>query len=164
MNIEIKKAEKQLPIERIYIMAGILKSFKGKRDVELQIIRPCAKEEEFFPLFDKNLVDAPDPAMPAALVENSSMRKALGCILEAFTEDEAKALANYLAQRYGDKFSSLFASPMIFPVPFGVAPLAELPESKNSGFIRFERASDYPLPFSAWGYYDLDTHSSISGI
>ena len=46
MRIEKIEAEKDRPSARIYIMAGILKQFKGARDVEVQIIRPNPAPEE----------------------------------------------------------------------------------------------------------------------
>ncbi len=164
MRIEKIEAEKDRPSARIYIMAGILKQFKGARDVEVQIIRPNPAPEEFAALENKNLVCPPPPEMPAGLIENSSARQALGCILEAFTEEESEKLARYLAERYGDKFDLLRICPMELPVPFGVAPLADIPESENSGFIRFEKAPDYPLNFAAWAYYDLASQTSSSGM
>ena len=37
----------------------------------------------------------------------------------------------------------------------GVAPLAGIGEGKTTGFIRFDAVRDYPLPFPAYGFYDL---------
>lgn len=163
MKIEKIGADKDRPLERIYIMAGILKQFKGVRDVEVQIIRPNPAPEEFAALENKKLVAPPPPEMPAGLIENSSTRQALGCILEAFTEEESEKLAKYLAERYGDKFDLLRICPLDIPVPFGVAPLAGIPESEKSGFIRFEKVPDYPLDFPVWAYYDLTSQTSFTG-
>lgn len=163
MKIEKIEAAPECPLERIYIMAGIVKLFKGKKNVEIQIIRPFAKPEELAELKAEALVAAPGPELPEELVQNSSIEKALRCILEAFTDEESKLVSDYLEKRYGDKFELLQICPVDLPVPFGVAPLAEIPESDSSGFIRFENASDYALDFPVWGYYDLAAQTSSSG-
>lgn len=147
--------EEKLP--RCYIAVGNLKNFRGHRGVETHIFRTGASSAELEAIRHLGLVGAPDPAMPPQALAGMSEEAALACVLEAFTREEAMLLANYLRGRYEQQFASLVVCPMNFPVPLGVGPLDQIPESEKSGFINFALASGYNLPFGARGYYDLNS-------
>lgn len=139
--------------ERIFIGAVVLKSLRGQDHVEVQLFRTGAAEsiEE---LKGKGLVCAPDPAIPTELLSGATEEAALECLLETFTGEEAWQIAKYLEERYGDHVESIVFCPMDLPVPLGVGPLARIPETESSGFVNFDLAPDYPLPFSFKGFYE----------
>ena len=146
--------------ERIYVLGATLKAFRGKRHVETRIIRHGASEEELAGLRGKGLVAPPDPAMPPALLEGATEDRALACLLEAFTAEESEALAAWLQARYADRIEKLVICPLDLPVPLGVGPLGEIPEGGETGFIRFDAAPGYDLPFAARAFYDLSAQTS----
>lgn len=150
------------PLNRIYIVAATLNSFKGRRHVEVHIFRHGATDEELAALEGKSLVGPPDPAVPPQVLQGATEEAALRCLLEAFTAEESQALAAYLEQRYADHIEKITVCPMELPVPLGVAPLGGIPEGKSTGFIRFDAAPDYPLPFVARGFYDLAIHEPLT--
>lgn len=156
MEITFVPAQGKILLERSYIVAATLRTFKGHRHVEVQIFRPGATDDEVKELLNRNLVAPADASIPLQVLQGATEEAALRCILESFTENESHALADYLERRYSDTFESLTVCPIELPVPFGVGPLEGIIESKNSGFIRFDAVNDWPLPFRAWGYYDLD--------
>ena len=146
--------------DRIYVLGATLKAFRGQRHVETHIIRHGATEEELAALRGKGLVAPPDPAMPAALLEGATEDRALACLLEAFTLEESEALAAWLEKRYADRIEKLVICPLDLPVPLGVGPLGEIPEGGQTGFIRFDAAPGYDLPFAARAFYDLSAQAS----
>lgn len=145
--------------DRVYVLGATLKAFRGQRHVETHIIRHGATEEELAALRGKGLVAPPDPAMPAALLEGATEDRALRCLLEAFTAEESEALAAWLERRYADRIEKLVICPLELPVPLGVGPLGEIPEGGQTGFIRFDAAPGYSLPFAARAFYDLSAHA-----
>lgn len=145
--------------DRVYVLGATLKAFRGQRHVETHIIRHGATEEELAALRGKGLVAPPDPAMPAALLEGATEDRALRCLLEAFTAEESETLAAWLERRYADRIEKLVICPLELPVPLGVGPLGEIPEGGQTGFIRFDAAPGYSLPFAARAFYDLSAHA-----
>ena len=95
------------------------------------------------------------------MLQGATEEAALRCILEAFTEEESRALVDYLEQRYAEHIEKITVCPLDLPVPLGVAPLSGIPEGKSTGFIRFEAVPNYPLPFVARGFYDLAIHEPL---
>ena len=148
-------------LDRVYIVAATLSAFKGRRHVEVHIFRHGATEEELAALQGKKLVGPPDPAVPPQVLQGATKEAALRCILEAFTEEESRALVDYLEQRYAEHIEKITDCPLDLPVPLGVAPLSGIPEGKSTGFIRFEAVPNYPLPFVARGFYDLAIHEPL---
>lgn len=141
--------------ERLYIVAVTLREFQGREQVEAQIFRAHADPAEVAGLKGKNLVGAPDPAMPKELLAGATEEMALECLLETFTAGEVEQLETYLKERYGDHITEIDICPMPLPVPLGMGALGKIPEGPNSGFINFDLAPDYPLPFAVKGYYEL---------
>lgn len=159
MEILRLDAPKPSLCDRIYVLGATLKAFRGQRHVETHIIRHGATEEELAALRGKGLVAPPDPSMPAALLEGATEDRALRCLLEAFTAEESEALAAWLERRYADRIEKLVICPLELPVPLGVGPLGEIPEGGQTGFIRFDAAPGYSLPFAARAFYDLSAHA-----
>ena len=155
MEIQFIPAPAEPPVARIYIATAILGNFKGHRKVEAHLFRNYATDYEYAEMKELGLVGAPDPRMPKALLEGATEEAAIKCILEAFTEQEARDIGDWLNEKYGEQIEKLMIYPMDLPVPLGIGPLNSIPEGKNSGFIRFDRAKDYPFPFELKAYYDL---------
>lgn len=156
--LRLAAPEKNL-CDRIYVLGATLKAFRGQCHVETHIIRHGATDDELAALRNRGLV-APDPAMPPALLEGATEDRALRCLLEAFTAEESNALAAWLELHYADRIEKLVICPLELPVPLGVGPLGEIPEGGQTGFIRFDAAPGYSLPFAARAFYDLSVQAS----
>ena len=150
-----------LPLDRFYIVAITLNTFKGRRHVDVQVFRPNAGDDELEPLRGLGLVAPADPSVPPEVLQGATEEAALRCILEAFTAEESRALADYLEQRYAEHIEKITVCPMDIPVPMGVAPLAGITEGTSTGFIRFDTVRGYPLSFPAHGFYDLEAHAPL---
>lgn len=157
MRIKWLKAEKKEPIDRIYIAAVTLKEFRQKKNVEAQLFRAGVTEAEMEAYKGKNLVGPAPAEIPAEVLKGATGEAALACLLEAFTEEEIGEMAKYLEERYGGQMEKLDIGPMELPVPLGIGPLGQIPETENSGFINFDLAPGYPLNFKFKGYYDLNS-------
>lgn len=156
MQIDMTMASKNAPIKRIYIAAATLKEFRGRKNLEVQLVRTGAKPEEIEACKGLGLVGAAPADMPEEILAGATEEAALACLMEAFTEEEAKELCEYMEKRYGGQISQLTVGPFELPVPLGVGPLAQIPESDSSGFLNFDEAPDYPLKFKFKGFYDLN--------
>lgn len=162
MEIRRLAAPEAASCDRIYVMAATLKAFKGRRHVEVHIFRHGATQAELDALRHKGLVGPADPSMPPQLLAGATEERALACLLEAFTAGESEALAAWLETRYADQMERLTICPLELPVPLGVGPLGEIPEGGSTGFIRFDQARGYALPFAARGFYDLSAQTAHS--
>lgn len=156
MEFKFIEAEDDYSFPRRYVASLRLTNFRGHKDVEAHIFRYGYSESELAEIADLNLIGPPDPAMPAELVANATKEVALKCLLEAFTAEECHLLAAYLEEKYPDQIVSLYVAPLNLPAPLGVGPLAEIPESQSSGFIKLDSAPNYNLPFKVRAYYDLN--------
>ena len=152
-----------LPLDRVFIVAATLGTFKGCRHVDVQIFRPGATDAELEAIKDLGLVAPADPSVPAEVLQGATEEAALRCVLESFTAEESHALVEYLEKRYADQIERITVCPLDLPVPLGVAPLAGIGEGKTTGFIRFDAVRDYPLPFPAYGFYDLAAQKPSAG-
>ncbi|QCC85360.1 hypothetical protein DDIC_05620 [Desulfovibrio desulfuricans] len=152
-----------LPLDRVFIVAATLSTFKGCRHVDVQIFRPGATDAELEAIKDLGLVAPADPSVPAEVLQGATEEAALRCVLESFTTEESHALVEYLEKRYADQIERITVCPLDLPVPMGVAPLAGIGEGKTTGFIRFDAVRDYPLPFPAYGFYDLAAQKPSAG-
>lgn len=141
--------------DRVFIGAAVLKHLHGREHVEAQLFR-SAPVEDVESIDRAGLVGAPDPSLPKEALAGATEEAALQCLLEAFTSEEAQAIASYLQDRYADHIESLIFCPIDLPLPLGIGPLAKIPETATSGFVNFDLAPDYPLPFKFKGYYDLN--------
>ncbi len=155
MDIEIIKPEGSLPSERAYAVSMTIKSFKGRRDVDVHLFRHAWDPEE-------------EPAMDwDALLGAQGMgedEKAAGSrhvVLESFTAEERDQLIAYLKEHYAGKLKSVFSAPIPFPVPIGLTALSSISEGKSVGFIHFERIPHFNLRLAVRGLYDLSQHRPI---
>jgi hypothetical protein len=156
MDIDIATPDRALPVERAWVISMTIKSFKGRKDVEVHLFRPdydTAEAEGYD--WDALLGDPVHPELP---VDLQASRRVL---LEAFTPEERDQVLEYLKSTYEDRVSQVVAAPMDLPIPLGLPPLSDIPEGKSIGFIRFDKLPNYSLPFGLRGFYDLAQHEPL---
>lgn len=156
MQIDIVPALEKLPVDRAWSMTVVIKSFKGRKDVDVHLFRPCwdELEEEAYD-WDNVLGDPMHPDMDADI---GSGRK---LVMESFTSEERDMIVEYFKQRYAGKLEAIRSCPIDFPIPLGIPALCDLTEGKDVGFILFDKIPNYSLPFSIRGFFDLSQHSPI---
>ncbi len=156
MEIDIVPAEGSLPVKRAYTLSIVIKSFKGRKDVEVHLFRPEWNPAEA-QLYDWNALLG-DILVPDLEVSLESCRRV---VLEAFTEEERDQLVDYLKGRYKDRLAAIRSCSLNFPIPLGLVALSELTEGKDTGFVNFDKVPNYPLPFPARGFFDLSQHKPL---
>lgn len=146
-------------LDRVYLIQATLKTFKGRRDVVVHLFRHDTDPTEMESLRDLDIVGKADVNTPEGATEENALRS----LLEAFTAEEGNALLEYLKQRYEEHVIRVTVCPVDLPVPMGMVPFSGIPEGKSMGFIRFDAAAAYNLPFGVHGFYDLDAHEPLVG-
>jgi hypothetical protein len=159
MEMTVQSPESPLPVDRAYVVSVVIKSFKGRRDVEVHLFRTAWDEKEL-EMIDWDLVL--DPAAAGAAPED--LERSRRFLMEAFTPAERDLLLEYLKSRYEDRLERLTAMPLEFPLPAGIIPLGEVPLGADVGIIRFERIPHYALPFPVHGLFDLGRHKPMVDI
>jgi len=156
MQIDIVPALETLPVDRAWSISIVIKSFKGRKDVEVHLFRPewDALEEDLYD-WDHVLGDPIHPDMDADMVSGKKL------VLESFTPEERDMVVGYLDKRYAGKLEAIAACPIDFPIPLGIPALCTLSEGKDAGFVRFDKIPNYPLPFPIRGFFDLSQHPPI---
>jgi hypothetical protein len=155
MEINIREADTE-PIDRVHAISIIIRSFKGRRDVEVHLFRPSYDESNMNQYDWAELIGG--PLEPGIEYDKDSSKR---IILEAFTPDERDKIVTYLTERYSDRVSRLDSCPLDLPIPAGLPPLSTYPEGKSIGFIRFDEIPNYPLDFTFRGLYDLSRHEPL---
>lgn len=155
MDIEIVKPEGGLPSERAYAVSMTIKSFKGRRDVDVHLFRHAWDPEEE-PAMDWDRLLGAQGMEEAPEAEGSRH-----VVLESFTVEERDQLIAYLKDHYADRLKSVFSAPIPFPVPVGLTALSSISEGKSVGFIHFERIPHFNLGLAVRGLYDLSQHRPI---
>jgi hypothetical protein len=155
MDIEIIKPEGSLPSERAYAVSMTIKSFKGRRDVDVHLFRHAWDPEEEPGMDWDSLLAA------KGMDEDKSAAGSRRVILESFMAEERDELIAYLKKHYAAKLKSVFSAPIPFPVPIGLTALSDISEGKSIGFIHFERIPHFSLGFAVRGLYDLSQHRPI---
>lgn len=156
MKITIHPPLIEPPVERSNAISMIIRSFKGRRDVEVHLFRPEYDSEEA-ERYDWNKLIG-DPASRDLVDNPMEARKIL---FEAFTAEERDQVLAFLEKRYAERVSEVNAYSLEFPIPTGIPPLSMIPEGKSIGFIRFERIPNFDLPFKVHGLYDLARHQPL---
>ena len=155
MDIQIIPAGDDLPIDRAIALSMTIKSFKGRRDVDVHLFRHAWDPEEE-PAMDWDRLLGAQGMDEAPEAEGSRH-----VVLESFTAAERDQIIAYLKQHYADKLKSVFSAPIPFPVPVGLTALSSISEGKSVGFIHFERIPHFDLKFTVRGLYDLSQHRPI---
>ena len=151
MDITINTPASPLPCARAYSLSMVIRSFKGRRDVEVHLFRCRWDRREESETDFTGLVEhctAPGSGGPES-------RKV---VLESFTADERDLIVNYLKEQYSTRLTGIRSNPLSFPVPAGLAGFTEVLPGKDAGFIEFEKIPSYPLEFPLKGYFDLSRH------
>lgn len=155
MEITLVRPERPLPIDRAYALSMTIKSFKGRRDVEVHLFRNAWDPEEEEAIDWDQLLAA--PGMSEAPEAAGSRR----VVLESLTPEERDKVVAYLKEHYANRLTGIFSAPIPFPVPVGLMALSDLSEGKSIGFIHFERIPHFDLGFALRGFYDLSQHPPI---
>lgn len=156
MDIDIVPDDGSLAIDRVWSVSIVIKSFKGRRDVEVHLFRPEWTQEEE-DIYDWDYLIG-DPIHPDFDDNVYSGRK---LVMESFTVEERDQLVEYLKGRYAGKLAAIRSCPIELPVPMGIAALSDLPEGKDTGFINFDKIPNYPLGFPLRGFFDLSQHAPL---
>lgn len=155
MEVNIVSPEQNLPLERAFVVSIVIRSFKGRKDVEVHLYRPVwDRSEENHHKWDMIISQLPGQIQ-------RDLEKSRHVVMESFTIEERDQLVDYLKERYSQKLRLISSAPLSFPVPGGLMPLSMMPENEDQGRIRFERIPNYTLPFPVHGFYDLSAHSPI---
>lgn len=156
MERNIMTAQTPQLADRVYAISITIKSFKGRRDVEVHLFRPdydLAEADNYN--WDKLLGDPLHPELPVDIEKSKCI------LLESFTEEERDQIVDYLDRRYIDRLSALNSGPLDLPIPLGLPPLSSIPGGKTIGFIHFEQVPNFDLPFKVHGFYDLAQHKPL---
>ena len=159
MQIKVAEPDRPTPVSRAHVISIVIKSFKGRKNVDVHLFRSDWDESEKDDYDWDEILGAPDS--PQKSTASDSSRQFL---LEAFTEEERDQLIEYLQRRYESKISSIQSNVLSFPLPLGITPLSSVEESGDLGIMRFEKIPNYSLPFSVHGIYDLSRHEPISDL
>ncbi|MBG0789255.1 MAG: hypothetical protein H0S80_02030 [Desulfovibrionaceae bacterium] len=155
MDITIINPETSLPADRAFAVSMVIRSFKGRRDVEVHLFRPDWDPEEYEGMDWDRLVG--DPVNTLSADPEGSKR----IILEAFTEDERNTIVEYLKTQYSTRLTAIRSAPLSFPVPAGLTGFTQVRTGKSTGFIEFAKIPSYPLKMPLKGFYDLSLHPPL---
>ncbi len=156
MELNILIPDSPPPVERVYTVSMVIRSFKGRRNVEVHLFRPDYDPNEVDKYNWDKLIG--DPVHPDVQVNLESPKY---IVLESFTLEERDAIVEYLKDRYGERLETISSGPLALPVPLGMPALSEIPGGKTLGFIHFELVPNYTLPFAVHGLYDLAQHDPL---
>lgn len=155
MDITIISPDSPPPTAYVHSLFMVIKSFKGRRNVEVHLFRASweAINEE---RENWDALIAPSSEMSA--VDRHRSRKV---IMESFSDDERDRIVNYLKEQYSTRLAAIRSTPLSFPVPAGLSGLSQMEPCKNVGFIEFAKIPNYPLDIALMGLYDLSQHPPI---
>lgn len=156
MEIVIVPPEGALPVERAWAVSMVVKSFKGRRDVEAHLFRSCWEESEEAGYDWKRLLG---PATPGNSDLKTESSKAV--LLESFTAAERDRIIEFLKEQYADKLCAIHACTLEFPIPRGMTPLSAVAPGKDVGLIHFEKIPSFALDIPLRGLYDLNQHRPL---
>lgn len=155
MQITKVPIDSPLPCERAFVLSMVIRSFKGRRDVEVHLFRSGWAETDALICRGEGIFE------PAASADKESHERACAFLMEAFTAEERDALIDYLSARYADKVSEITAAPLPFPIPTDISPLSTVPLGQDIGLIHLWKIPNYPLPFKVDGLFDLAVHKPM---
>lgn len=156
MDINIVAPDREPPVPRAHVLTMTIKSFKGRRNVEVHLYRAAWDPKEMDQYDWDTLLGGVEH--PESGIDPENSRKVL---LEAFTAEERDQVVAYLQHRYGSKLESIASCTLNFPIPRGLAALSDVAEGKSIGRMRMETVPQYVLPFPVHGLFDLNQHEPI---
>ena len=148
MDIDIIEATQTPPTPYAHTLTMVIRSFKGRRDVEVHLFRG-AWDPDDEQAQDWDAIITPPPG------KDDSSRS---LVMEAFTNAERDQLVSYLKEQYSTRLTGIHSRPVTFPVPAGMAGLSQAQADKDIGFIEFAKIPSYPLDIPLRGLYDLSRH------
>lgn len=155
MDINIIEPNSPLPSDHAHSLSMTIRSFKGRRDVEVHLFRAdWTASDEKKQNWDTLVESSKDPSM----TDTSGSKR---IIMESFTTNERDRVVNYLKEQYSTRLTAINSTPLTFPVPAGLAGLSQLEAGKSIGFIEFRKIPSYPLDIPMKGLYDLSQHPPI---
>jgi hypothetical protein len=152
MDIDIISPQSPPPVPHAHTLSMVVKSFKGRRNVEVHLFRGRWNEADEAALPWTELLDGPVPLPGEA---------ARRVVMEAFADAERDRIVDYLKAQYCTRLAAIRSTPLTFPVPAGLCGLSEAQPGKNVGFIEFEKIPSYRLDIPLRGFYDLSLHPPI---
>ncbi|MGX9366690.1 hypothetical protein ACTVJH_11725 [Desulfoplanes sp. PS50] len=158
MHIDSIEPNQPLPAERGYVLSMVIRTFKGRRDVEVHLYRSNWDKAEMNDYEWDKLLGGTIERKDGQSVDPEGSKKVL---LEAFTRKERDQVIDYLANRYASRLTKLTAAPLGFPIPKGLVPLSSFSEGKTIGTIKLDKIPNYTLPFPIRGLYDLSRHKPL---
>jgi hypothetical protein len=153
MEIDIIPPRTESPPPYVHSLSMVIKSFKGRRNVQVHLFRAAwnPKDETALP-WDTLLTDR---------LEGQADEPGRRVVMEAFTDDERDRIVNYLKEQYSTRLTAIRSTPLTFPVPAGLAGLSQADPGKGAGFIDFAKIPSYSLDIPLKGFYDLSGHLPI---
>jgi len=155
VDIVIIPPDAPLPIDRAFALSMTIKSFKGRRDVEVHLFRSAWDPEE------EEAIDWDALLAQRGMSEAPEAAGSRHVILEALTLEERDNIVAYLKEHYASRLAAIVSGVIPFPVPVGLTALSDMSEGKTIGFIHFERIPHFTLGVALRGFYDLGQHPPI---
>ena len=152
MDITITKADSPAPTPYANSLSMTIKSFKGRRDVEIHLFRGAWAAADEQGQDWNSLIVQSDEGDPTS---------SQNVVMESFSDDERDSIIEYLKRQYSTRLSAISSTPLTFPIPAGLSGLAQCQPDKNIGFVEFDKIPSYPLEISLKGLYDLSQHPPI---
>jgi len=151
MDISIINPDTKPPAPYCHSVSMTIRSFKGRRNVDVHLYR-CEWDA------------AEEKALDwATLIEGGSAEdSSKSVVMESFTTEERDRIVNYLKEQYSTRLTAIKSMPLTFPVPAGLLGLSQLTDGKTIGIIEFRKIPSYPLDLPIMGYYDLSQHPPIA--
>lgn len=156
MDLTIIPPEGELPVERAYSLSMTVRTFKGRRDVDIHIFRHDWSPEEEQD-YDWDALIGP-PLAPDGSRDPAGSRIVL---LESFTREERDSIVDFLVRQYEDRLEAVLSCPLAFPIPAGLTGLSQVKAGENIGLVDFSRIRGYTLPIPIRGLYDLNQHKPM---
>lgn len=159
MDVTIIPPDSELPVERALSLSMTVRTFKGRRDVDIHLFRHTwdPTEEQ---AYDWDALIGPPLATdaPVGSAETTGSRLVL---LESFTREERDLIVDFLTQQYRDRLTAIRSRALTFPIPAGLTGLSQVRAGENIGLVDFSRIRSYTLPIPLRGLYDLNQHKPI---
>lgn len=151
MDITITNSESSPPVEFANSLTMTIKSFKGRRNVDVHLFRSRWETSLERTLDWSTIIQGDEDS-------TDTSRKV---VMESFSTEERDRIVNYLKEQYSTRLTAIRSTPLSFPVPAGLPGLSQLQPDKNVGLIDFESIPSYSLDIPLKGLYDLSQHPPI---
>ncbi|QJB57877.1 hypothetical protein [Pseudodesulfovibrio sp. zrk46] len=152
MDIKVIQPDSPPPTPYAHSLSMVIKSFKGRRDVEVHLFRAT---------WDATLEESIDWNGLVTSDCSDCVKSSRKVILESFSSEERDRIINYLKEQYSTRLTAIRSTPLTFPVPAGLSALSQLSPDKSVGFIEFEKIPSYSLNLPLKGFYDLSAHPPL---